>query len=242
MSAPATKASQAEAGPELDLAALGGRSYAFVLDWHFRFVAALLWFAVGLWARPDALRLHDNPLLQVGSAAFDWVVVPSLLIYFLYHPVLEVLQQGYTPGKRMAGVRIVSKDGTPAPVLAHIVRNILRLIDSLPLFYLLGMIVCVSSKRYQRLGDMLAGTVLVYAESEAQQRRRAILNSQGQHALSLAQREVVAELLARWSELNAGKRHALAQALLTKLGQPLPQTGGRQLDAALRQHLQRLFK
>lgn len=242
MSEHAANASPGGAEFKLDLVALGGRSYAFVLDWHFRFIAAFLWFGGGLWMQPEGFRLYHNPIFHVGSGAFNWIVVPALLIYFLYHPLLEILLQGYTPGKQMVGVQILSKDGKRPSVTALLIRNLLRLIDSLPLFYLLGMIVCLSTKRYQRIGDILAGTVLVYEETAVQQRRKTIANTQGRYHLSMPQRELVAELLDRWRELDPGMRQKLAQELLRKFDQALPPASAQQLDKSLQQRLQHVLK
>ena len=85
------------------------------------------------------------------------------IIYFLvvlaYYFVMEAAT-GKTLGKMMMGLRVQALDGAYTPMKAFI-RNLLRIIDGLPVFYLLGLIVMVSSKRKQRIGDMAAGTVVV---------------------------------------------------------------------------------
>jgi uncharacterized RDD family membrane protein YckC len=86
---------------ELKIAGPGGRSYAFVIDWHIRFLAAVAWFIGGTMAYVGGLRMPGD---EVGAGYTFIVIVPSAAIYFLYHPVLEVLLRGQTPGKRMAGV------------------------------------------------------------------------------------------------------------------------------------------
>src|SRR3954454_729252 len=90
---------------ELKIAGPGGRSYAFVIDWHIRFLAAAAWYIGGTMAYVGGLRFL--PAEQLGAIYVFIVVVPSVAIYFLYHPLLEVLLHGQTPGKRMAGVRLV---------------------------------------------------------------------------------------------------------------------------------------
>src|SRR3954452_1896670 len=84
---------------ELKIAGPGGRSYAFVIDWHIRFLAAAAWFIVGTVAFEGGLRLM--PANEMQPSFMLVVVAPSLVIYFLSPPVLEVLLHGQTPGKRI---------------------------------------------------------------------------------------------------------------------------------------------
>src|SRR5215471_11039544 len=74
---------------ELKIAGPGGRSYAFVIDWHIRFLAAAAWFIVGTIAYAGGLRVL--PADEVEASYTFVVAAPSIVIYFLYHPVLEVL-------------------------------------------------------------------------------------------------------------------------------------------------------
>ncbi|HUY83719.1 MAG TPA: RDD family protein, partial [Steroidobacteraceae bacterium] len=85
------------------LAGPGSRSYAFLIDWHIRVLAALLWIFVAILARP--------PSWSLSSPAIRIAILPALAIYFLYHPVVELLMRGQTPGKRRAGVRVVARGG-----------------------------------------------------------------------------------------------------------------------------------
>ncbi|MEJ2359813.1 MAG: RDD family protein [Gammaproteobacteria bacterium] len=228
---------------KLDLVALGGRSYAFVIDWHIRFLAALTYYLVGTYFFSGGFHFVLGSLAKAQMTTYYFaIVLPAMLIYFLYHPVLEVTMQGHTPGKRMAGIRIVGKDGRSASAGALLLRNVFRLIDSLPIFYVLGIIVCLINKQHLRIGDMAAGTVLIYDEKASEKRLRLIMGQEISHALSTQQRELIAELLERWNELEAGKRRAFAREILVKFGLPLP--GGRRqaLDNALQGSLQQLLK
>jgi len=85
------------------------------------------------------------------------------LIYFIivlgYYFLLE-MSGGQTIGKKVMGIKVVAVDGvlTPGKV---IIRTLLRIVDGLPLFYLIGIIVIATSQRKQRIGDMAAGTIVV---------------------------------------------------------------------------------
>ena len=227
---------------KLDLVGLGGRSYAFVMDWHIRILVALAWFLFGMLALTGSFTVQDSKAFSSGTSLFYLVLLPSLAIYFLYHPVLEIAMHGRTPGKRMAGIRIVAKDGSSASGGAILLRNIFRLIDSLPTMYVLGIIVVLLNKQHLRIGDMAAGTVLIYEEQASKKRLDMIINSAGAQALSTQQRELVAEILERWTELEPATRRKMAQDLLQKFAQALPTGDGHSLDNALKNSLQQLLK
>jgi uncharacterized RDD family membrane protein YckC len=227
---------------KLDLVALGGRSYAFIMDWHIRFLAAAAWFLFGLLSLTGGFVVQDSKAFTAGTSMFYLVLLPSLAIYFLYHPVLEVTMHGRTPGKRMAGIRIVAKDGGSASSGAILLRNVFRLIDSLPAFYVIGILTCLFSKQHLRIGDMAAGTVLIYEEQASQKRLNLIMDTAGTHTLSTQQRELVAEVLERWRELEPAKRRQMAQGLLQKFGQAVPMGRGHKLDRTLHASLQQLLK
>lgn len=143
--------------PELRIAGLGGRSYAFLVDWHIRVLAGLAWYAASAWT-----LYEDFTVLEPDSTFWLVVAAPAAAVYLLYHPVLEIVRGG-TPGKRIAGVRIVALDGQTPSVAALAIRNALRPIDSL-VFYAVGVTCVLISRQAVRLGDIAAGTVLIYVE------------------------------------------------------------------------------
>src|SRR6266436_1102162 len=102
----------------LRIAGPGTRAYAFIIDWHIRLLVALAWVLAGLLiglAVGPAFKKTTFPLL---------FVLPALLIYFFYHPVLEVAMRGRTPGKRKAGARIVTLEGATPGTGALLLRNL----------------------------------------------------------------------------------------------------------------------
>ena len=219
---------------ELKIAGPGGRSYAFVIDWHIRFLAAAAWFIAGTFALAGGLRALQPD--DVGASYVFVVVLPSVAIYFLYHPVLEVLLRGQTPGMRMAGVRLVAlADGGVPGVGALLIRNVFRLVDSLPMLYAIGLVTTMVTKNAVRIGDIAAGTVLVYDEAP----RDALLgqlSGRSVERLGLAQAQLVRELLDRWPQLASGARRKLANDLLARAGVDAPGD-----DATLRAKLEELI-
>ena len=199
----------------LRVAGPGTRSYAFVVDWHIRVLGVLAW---GLLA---VLLRREVPAAAAGKPAANPVMIALMvgagLTYFLYHPVLELALRGRTPGKRIAGIRIVTAEGEMAGAGALLMRNLFRLIDSLPFLYLVGLICCFVTPQRLRIGDMAAGTVLVLDETASTRslsRLGAILRGS---PLPLETLRLIQDLLDRWNALEEPRRLALARALLAKM-------------------------
>ena len=227
-----------------ELAGLGGRSLGYIYDWHIRVLISLAWFYLGILAitgSPDIDQAFN--VKDFSELAYWTLLFPIIAINVLYHPVLEIVMNGRTPGKRMAGVRIVSKDGTAASVGAILLRNVFRLIDSLPAAYGIGIIVVLRSKQHLRIGDMAAGTVLVYEDKADRKRLDMVTQVTGDSGISASHRELVAELLRRWKELSRDKRQQLARSLLEKCQRSVPSaTQADELDVSLKRELENLLK
>jgi uncharacterized RDD family membrane protein YckC len=131
----------------LDLAGVGSRFTAGLIDLAIKavIIAAILLAATALGGLVEVI---------VDIAA-------PLLIYLGYDVLFETLGAGRTPGKRATGLRVLRTDGAPEDVVSSLVRNVLRLIDGLPLLYLPGIVSILVTKRNQRLGDLAAGTIVV---------------------------------------------------------------------------------
>jgi uncharacterized RDD family membrane protein YckC len=197
----------------LPLAGPGARSYAFVIDWLIRLILGLSWYVVGALIYNGRLSL--NPPLNNSGRWFGLVVLPALALYFLYHPLVECATRGRTPGKRRAGIRIVSRRGGPPSTGALLVRNVFRLIDSLPGFYGVGLGVMMFSDESLRIGDMAAGTALVYEHTlrdepppQAAALRLGTLDLEGA--------EIAADLIARWPTLEPPARLRLTRELVLR--------------------------
>jgi uncharacterized RDD family membrane protein YckC len=132
---------------ELTLAGFGSRAVAGTLD------LALKAVVVGL------LLIVIVALLGVDGAL---VIVPAAGLSMLVFDVgFETLAGGRTPGKRMSGLRVVRSSGRPVDLVASMIRNILRLVDGLPLSYVPTIVSIVVTRRNQRPGDLAADTVVI---------------------------------------------------------------------------------
>lgn len=129
------------------------RICAYLIDFVIRVVIfALLSLLYGL----SGIAFGEN--VVIGLMLLTWFVLD-----WFYPIFFEAGKRGATPGKRIAGLRVVQLSGTPITFGQAVVRNFMRFIDGLPMFnYLVGLTACFSTKRFQRLGDLAAGTVVVY--------------------------------------------------------------------------------
>jgi uncharacterized RDD family membrane protein YckC len=132
---------------EVVLAGLGSRFLARLLD---TLVQVFAIFALVL----VMASVGDSGIVL----AFGLVLV--FLVVFAYDVAFEVLNHGRTIGKLVAGIRVVGDSGEPVRFLASAIRNIVRIVDFLPLFYLIGSVSIVATRHDQRLGDLAAGTVV----------------------------------------------------------------------------------
>lgn len=218
---------------ELEVAGPGGRSYAYTIDWHIRILLAIAWWSLGTYIFRGNLELIDGDSPDYSAYIFT-VQIPAAALYMLYHPVLEILMRGRTPGKRIAGIRIVSLAGETPSIGALLIRNLLRLLDSLPAGYIVGLVTTVFTKNSVRIGDLAAGTLLVYEEAKDTGMQQLKFGQQSieQHGIDNA--ELIGELLARWDALAPSTRNQLATQLLTKIhGQPPAAVSDAQLHQLL---------
>ena len=141
-----------------------------------------------------------------------------LLLYFFitwgYDIFFEVWGGG-TLGKRALGLRVMHANGTPVGLRSSVIRNILRSVDFLPMFYALGLISLMLSQKFQRLGDILGGTVVVYREHlSAGVPMADVASIQPPTGLSLEDRQTLLLYAERYATLSPQRRTELAQRLV----------------------------
>ncbi|HEY6644166.1 RDD family protein [Povalibacter sp.] len=200
---------------ELRIAGAGSRSYAFVIDWHIRLILALAWLFTALFLYAGTANLFDS----IGSRGMSQMIVwaPAAAVYLLYHPILEIVMRGSTPGKRMAGVRIVSRTGDIPSTGALLLRNVFRIVDNLPFAYLLGLAVVIFTEQHVRIGDLAAGTLLVHDEAGAVKSFDGLRTDTRANGLSPQSADLIHELLDRWWVLEETKRVDIARSLILRV-------------------------
>ncbi len=151
------------------LASIGNRFLAVAID-HFIQYFTIFVVAWALLSLADA----GNPFTESNAAdAFQnmskWTLALTILVVFAlfagYFIFFEWLWNGQTPGKKLLKLRVIREDGRPITLWEAIARNLLRICDAIPGFFLpiysIGLVSIFASSRDQRIGDMFAGTVVV---------------------------------------------------------------------------------
>src|SRR6266481_1320641 len=148
------------------LASIGNRFLACTFD-HFLQALTIAIVVLGGWWLTQKIDL-----VGLFNDAPKWVEALLILAFFViwssYFIVFEWMWNGQTPGKRWLKLRVIREDGRPITFWEAAVRNLLRTFDMMPApFYLIGLISVFVSASDQRVGDMIAGTVVV-REREAE--------------------------------------------------------------------------
>ena len=205
---------------ELTLAGVGSRFSSALVDYLIQFV-----ILVALAILLSVIGLH--PFSGATFASAMWVLI-LFVVFWGYDIAFEVLNSGRTPGKRLNGLRVVRESGAPVNFTTSAVRNVLRIIDILPPpTYLVGITAILATSRNQRVGDLVAGTLVVRERRTLPQETRISPSVQvpawDTSAIGQDELDAVVAFLGRRGELPAGARLQLAGELAGRLR---PKVGG----------------
>ena len=143
---------------EFPLAGIGSRFIAILIDYGLQF-AAFISLVLGMMLFLPSMQKYE-------ATSAKWVIAILILIPFLLHwgyfTLFEGLWHGQTPGKRVAKIRVIQQSGRAITLFESLSRNFVRAIDFLPSFYVVGSISIFTTSRNQRLGDLVAGTLVVH--------------------------------------------------------------------------------
>ena len=202
-----------------ELAGLGSRFLALVLDMLAQFALALALLIVFAFASPAVSRM--GPL--ASKNVFGWLLAFAVLIFFLiffgWFIIFETWWSGRTPGKRALGLRVVRDGGFPIDVGAAIIRNLVRIAEAFLGFYAISAVSALVSKENKRLGDFAAGTLVVRDRADAVPDLDAYLARPARSELGLsAEDRLLAErFLARRATLDRTARYRLATQIAEKI-------------------------
>jgi uncharacterized RDD family membrane protein YckC len=131
---------------------------AYLIDLVIRIVAAV----AGMFGLATLFELAG-----LGQAGFGVGLVLWFALAWFYGGLFETYFNGQTPGKRMMHIRVVSTDGQPISGWQAVLRNVLRFVDGQPMFtYQVGLLAASLNKRFQRLGDLVCGTMVVVEDRQ----------------------------------------------------------------------------
>jgi len=160
-----------------------------------------------------ALWLVTIPLNLRGMGGGVFLII-LFFIEWLYPVLFEIFMRGQTPGKKMFGISVVNDDLSPVTLGTSLVRNLLRTVDFLPMFYLFGLVAILSNRRFQRLGDMAAGTLVISVREAARATEIEDVEPLAPSiSLSRADQTSIINFLQRSSQLSEPRQHELAAIL-----------------------------
>lgn len=154
-----------------------------------RFCAA----AIDMVIRAVIYAVLGTTLIFAREMGVGIFLVLLFLLEWFYHVIFEVWRRGATPGKRVMGLVVVEDNGLPVSLGASVVRNLLRAVDFMPFFYGAGVVSLLLTRDFKRLGDLVAGTRVVYADAGS--RRRQLPDAMPQAPRSMPDLEVQQALI-----------------------------------------------
>lgn len=143
---------------ELQVAGIGSRFLAIAVDTVLQFSIYFGGFVALSFVQTPAFVRESS----LGLAPAVLAILFGFTIYWGYFALFEIFWSGRTPGKRLAGIRVIKDTGRPINPLEAIARNVLRAIDFLPVMYAAGVVTMMLNKHSRRLGDFVAGTIVVH--------------------------------------------------------------------------------
>lgn len=141
-----------------ELAGIGSRFLAMLLDSLIQLLILAAVAGVFIASMSTSIGFHIDSMPTWLIAIFSLIIFIVWSAYFLY---FEAVKNGQTPGKKAVGIRVIRDTGHPIDFRSAFLRNIVRLVDYLPGTYGIGMISIFVSPQYRRLGDYVAGTLVV---------------------------------------------------------------------------------
>lgn len=124
-------------------------------------------YMVDLMVRSGLFLVAALFTLPFGGMGQGLLLVSYFLLEWFYPVCFELTRSGATPGKRMFGLQVVMDSGLPVTPAAAITRNLLRAADFIPFLYASGLLSMLLRHDFKRLGDLAAGTLVVYADNVA---------------------------------------------------------------------------
>ncbi len=146
------------------LAGLGSRFLALLVDLTIQIAANIVLLI--LIAVAFSAGVRTGALNHMSDTAGKWFVAGVIFVYFLlfwgYFSLFEAFRNGQTPGKRVLKIRVIKSSGRQITFFEALARNLLRVVDSLPGMYLVGVISVLLTRQNKRLGDLVADTIVVH--------------------------------------------------------------------------------
>lgn len=156
----------------------------------------------------------------IGGGVGQGLILISIFLVSWFYPVFfEVFRQGATPGKKAMGIHVVHDNGTPVSWSSSFIRNLLRSVDFMPFLYGFGILSLLMNRDFKRLGDIVAGTVVVYSDTSIEAREIPKATPRPLPvALTLTEQRGILDFAERSQQISPQRREELANILSTFTG------------------------
>jgi len=180
------------------------RGMAWLVDGLIRFAILALFFVfIGIPAFAS-----ESP-----QAAIGLFLITQFLLNWFYTTAFEAVT-GTTPGKKLFRLWVVHDNATPITLSGALIRNFLRVVDYLPFTYMLGLICMLFDTRFRRLGDLAAGTLVIYRDKTLSAPSFAYgISSPPPEWLTRNERQAIVEFAERSEHLSSDRQMELALIL-----------------------------
>ncbi len=184
----------------------------------------VLAFAIDLLLRAALLALTGAAWLYLGKFGSGLASISAFILLWWYMVLFEVFNQGRTPGKQLLGLQVIHSDGTPIGWAAALTRNLLRVVDLLPFAYCVGILSILTNANFQRLGDLAAGTLVVYqSRISARLPMPEVSACPAPLPLTLAEQQALISFSERQQQLSKQRSEELAAIIAPALQIPKAQ-------------------
>jgi uncharacterized RDD family membrane protein YckC len=220
---------------EFEVAGIGSRFLALAFDTLLQIlvgIGLLVILVVAGVAMPNAARS--------GIWFLAFLVLAFFVLYFGYFAIFEVLWNGQTPGKKKEGLRVIKDSGRPITPAEAVGRNLMRIVDQMPVLYAVGICSVLLSRQNKRLGDFVAGTIVVHEKSlldakpvweSAPAEQSRLATTLGSERLSREEFALVEAFLNRRSSLPSDVRFNMAEQIARQIRPKLSLQPGELLSA-----------
>lgn len=210
---------------EFTLAGIGNRTLALLIDYVVLLVSLFLFWVFYLIFTPQLESILENFVAvdDLGIWLFAIASLISFFVYVGYFVIFESLWQGQTPGKRITKIRVIQDNGRRAGLGQATMRSLLRPVDDI---FFLGVFMIVLSKQEKRLGDWLAGTIVIQEDRAIADANFAIDPASKNFAQELEQLEELSQILPEeFATIREylQRRSAMSIKAKTHIGQKLAQ-------------------
>lgn len=179
------------------------RSLAYLIDWLLRIAVVIV---IGI-------------VFSTSGIGKGLTLVVYFLMEWFYPVFFEVWRGGQTIGKKSLRLKVINDDGTPITFAASLIRNLLRVVDFLPGFYVTGILASLCNSHFKRLGDLAAGTMVVYAHPVPPSPPLENVGSRPvPEGFSTDEQRFLLAFAQRSSTMSAARQAELAQVLAPALG------------------------